>query len=77
MSDFEFQEITGEFIQAVGEQFSEANLTKFLCGIYTPIFSKLKIKQLPHFGILESYPFLEVKDWIKSRLKDADTASPV
>jgi ATP-dependent DNA helicase RecQ len=64
LSNFEFGKITGEFIRAVGEQFSEVNLTKFLCGIYTPVFSKLKIKKLPYFGILESYPFMEVKNWI-------------
>ena len=64
LSQFEFKTITAEFTQVVGKQFSEENLTKFLCGIYTPVFSKLKIKQLPYFGILESYPFLEVKNWI-------------
>ena len=64
LSQFEYGKITTEFIQAAGEQFSEVNLTKFLCGIYTPVFSKLKIKQLPCFGILESYPFMEVKSWI-------------
>jgi ATP-dependent DNA helicase RecQ len=67
LSNFEFGKITGEFIRAVGEQFSEINLTKFLCGIYTPVFSKLKIKKLPYFGILESYPFLEVKNWITDK----------
>ena len=64
LSQFEFKTITAEFTQAVGEQFSEVNLTKFLCGIYTPVFTKLKIKRLPYFGILESYHFLEVKNWI-------------
>jgi ATP-dependent DNA helicase RecQ len=64
LSQFEFKTITAEFTQAVGEQLSEVNLTKFLCGIYTPVFTKLKIKRLPYFGILESYPFLEVKNWI-------------
>jgi len=64
LSNFNYREFLDEFIQAVGERFSEVNLTKFLCGIYTPVFSKLKIKKLPHFGILESYPFLEVKNWI-------------
>ncbi|MBW2227368.1 MAG: hypothetical protein JRG99_08675, partial [Deltaproteobacteria bacterium] len=57
-----------EFMQAVGEQFTEVNLTKFLCGIYTPVFSKLKIKKLPHFGILENHPFLEVRAWIKDNI---------
>jgi ATP-dependent DNA helicase RecQ len=64
LAQFEFKKITAEFTQAVDQQFSEVNLTKFLCGIYTPVFSKLKIKQLPYFGILENYPFLEVKNWI-------------
>jgi ATP-dependent DNA helicase RecQ len=67
LSNFEFKEITGDFMRAAREQFNEANLTKFLCGIYTPIFSKLKIKKLPHFGILESYPFLEVTNWIMNK----------
>ncbi len=69
LSQFEFKTITAEFSQAVGEQFSEINLTKFLCGIYTPVFSKLKIKKLPYFGVLESYPFLEVKNWITDKNK--------
>jgi len=67
LSKFEFREITSDFFQAVGEQFSDVNLTKFLCGIYTPVFSKLKIKKLPHFGILENYPFMDVKSWIKDK----------
>ena len=74
LSRFDFNELSGEFIRVVGERFSEVNLTKFLCGIYTPVFSKLKIKKLPYFGILEKHPFLEVKNWIKDKIKDrADT----
>jgi len=68
ISHFEFKAITGEFMQAVEERFTEVNLTKFLCGIYTPVFSKYKIKKLPNFGILENYPFLEVKNWISERI---------
>ena len=64
LGQFDFKTITAEFRQVAGKQFSERNLTKFLCGIYTPVFTKLKIKQLPHFGIFENYPFLEVKKWI-------------
>lgn len=73
--NFDFKTITDEFMQAVGEQFTEVNLTKFLCGIYTPVFSKLKIKKLLYFGILENYPFLEVQNWVKSRLKVADATA--
>jgi ATP-dependent DNA helicase RecQ len=69
LSRFDFDEVSGEFIRAVGERFSEVNLTKFLCGIYTPVFSKLKIKKLPYFGILENHTFLEVKSWIEEKNK--------
>lgn len=66
--DFDFEEVTNEFIRAVGEHFSILNLTKFLCGIYTPVFSKLKIKKLPYFGIFERYPFADVKNWINIKM---------
>ncbi|MFQ5639303.1 MAG: ATP-dependent DNA helicase RecQ [bacterium] len=64
LSVFDFEEMTSEFIRAVGERFSGLNLTKFLCGIYTPVFSKMRIKKFRYFGALERYPFLEVKDWV-------------
>jgi ATP-dependent DNA helicase RecQ len=66
LSGFNYDDFTQGFIQAIGDQFTEATLTKFLCGIYTPAFSKLKIKTLPHFGVLERYPFMEVKNWIEA-----------
>jgi ATP-dependent DNA helicase RecQ len=74
LTDFKFEEITGEFVQAMGDQFSEGNLTKFLCGIYTPVFSKLKIKRLQYFGILENYPFLAVRSWILKEYKNKSSA---
>ena len=64
VSNFDFENLTREFINAMGEHFSPANLAKFLCGIFSPVFTKLKIKELPHFGKLERYPFLAVKEWI-------------
>ena len=65
--DFDFEEISKEFIGVLGEHFSILNLTKFLCGIYTPVFSKLKIRELPYFGIFERYPFQDVEEWVKMR----------
>jgi len=34
---------------------------KMLCGISTPLGTRLKLKQLPAFGALEQYPFAEVR----------------
>lgn len=58
-------ELAREFTQSIGEHASPENVTKFLCGIHTPLFSKGRIKKLQHFGILEQYPFGEVKDWVE------------
>jgi len=65
LSDFDFIKMTQEFSKSLGKHLSVLNLTKFLCGIYTPVFSKMKVKKLPYFGIFSRYPFLEVKNWIK------------
>ena len=73
LSYYEFSEVAGEFIRAVGEQFSEVNLTKFLCGVYSPVFSKLKIKKLQHFGIFERYPFIKVNNWIVEKQEKGPT----
>ncbi len=61
---FDFKEIASEFIKAMGQHFSTLNLTKFLCGINTPVFTKLRIKKLPSFGVFERYPFRDVINWI-------------
>lgn len=61
---FNFNELRDEFIAVVGGHYSVLNLTKFLCGISSPFFTKVKVKKLAHFAIFEKYPFLEVKTWI-------------
>jgi ATP-dependent DNA helicase RecQ len=70
LSDYDFSEIAEEFNQAAGERFSEVNLIRFFCGIYTPAFSKLKIRNLPHFGLLGNYSFSAVKEWVRDSIKN-------
>ncbi len=40
-------------------------IAKFLCGIATPKFTKLKARSLTGFAQLESTPFSQVKSWIE------------
>ena len=68
LAEYDGERVSGAFIQAAGASFSAVNLTKFLCGIYTPAFSKLKIKSLPNFGIFQQYPFLDVKAWVRENI---------
>jgi ATP-dependent DNA helicase RecQ len=64
-----FQEVTKAFTEVIGPHYSVINLTKFLCGISTPVFMKSKVKNLPHFGLLQKYPFLEVESWVAGSVK--------
>ena len=68
LTDFDFEELTNEFRSVIGKNITNKNLCKFLCGIYTPIFSKLKIKHLNYFACFERYPFVEVTNWINKNI---------
>jgi ATP-dependent DNA helicase RecQ len=61
----DFAQLTGGFIEAMENNVSIPLLTRFLCGITMPAFSRQKIKQLPGFGILEDYPYKEVEEYVK------------
>jgi ATP-dependent DNA helicase RecQ len=37
-------------------------LTRFLCGISVPVFTKLKARGIPGFASLEAYPYAEVRE---------------
>jgi len=39
-------------------------LARFLCGITTPLFTRLKARQLSGFGALEGTPYAEVREWL-------------
>ncbi len=71
LSTFDFAELTAEFAQAASAHLTTGNLAKFLCGIHTPVFMKLKAKKLSTFGRLEAYPFMDVFDWINRHEKTA------
>ncbi len=66
LSAYDFNSISAAYVAAVGDSYSDVNLTKFLCGIHTPAFSRHKLKQLPTFGILNNHPFLDVKCWVET-----------
>lgn len=45
----------------LADKVSISMLVKFLCGLESPIFTKLKIKKLEHFACLESYSVRDVQ----------------
>ncbi|SEK46694.1 RecQ family ATP-dependent DNA helicase [Halomonas daqiaonensis] len=43
-------------------------LTRFLCGITTPLFTPMKARKLPGFAALEGYPYVEVRQRLAEHL---------
>jgi len=64
LETYNYNKLIEEFIKAAGIYCTALNITKFLCGISSPVLVKLKAKQLEHFGVLVEYPFLMVKKWV-------------
>jgi len=65
LSEFDYQELCKQAIDKLADKFTSELLTKYLCGINTPIFTRLKLKQLSHFSFLENHRFEEVNEWVK------------
>ncbi|WP_282040457.1 RecQ family ATP-dependent DNA helicase [Halomonas alimentaria] len=62
-------ELLGEFRtrladQGDGHSATPDLLARFLCGITTPLFTRLKARQLSGFGALEGTPYAEVREWL-------------
>ena len=55
-------EFSQRYTQLKGNAPSTECLTRFLCGISVPAFTKLKARQIPGFASLEAYPYAEVRE---------------
>jgi len=54
-------EFSQRYTQLKGSAPGAECLTRFLCGISVPVFTKLKARQIPGFASLEAYPYAEVR----------------
>ncbi|WP_263144559.1 ATP-dependent DNA helicase RecQ [Pseudomonas sp. RIT-PI-AD] len=43
-------------------------LTRFLCGISVPAFTRLKARGLPGYAALEAHPYAAVRAWVEAQL---------
>jgi len=57
------QEYTGSYPPAV-------RVTRFLCGISVPLFTKIKARSIAGFAALENYPYADVRHWAEHHLAD-------
>lgn len=70
--DKNFDALCGAFIhkhQALRGSYPPVErLTRFLCGISVPLFTKMKARAIPGFAALENYPYAEVREWATKEL---------
>ncbi len=69
LHEYSYIELCQSAITKFGEHITDELLTKFLCGINTPIFTRLKLKQEKYFSSLENYRFSDVLEWVKTSMK--------
>jgi len=58
-------QLSAEIAAKLGEHDSVVLRARFFCGLTTPIFTRLKVRQLSGFGMLENYRFSEVLAWLR------------
>ena len=72
--DKNFEALCGAFIhkhqEYTGSYPPAERLTRFLCGISVPMFTKIKARAIPGFAALENYPYAEVRDWAAKHLNE-------
>lgn len=61
----------GEFVSAGKQSISNEALTRMLCGITTPLSTKLKAKKMEGFGQLERHPFSLVLEKVNAIRKSS------
>ena len=70
--DKNFAALCGEFIhrheQHTGGLPTADRVTRFLCGISVPLFTKLKARTISGYAALEEYPYAEVRHWAQQHL---------
>ncbi|MHA6786403.1 RecQ family ATP-dependent DNA helicase [Pseudomonas bijieensis] len=70
--DKNFEALCGDFIQKheqhSGSVPSAERLTRFLCGISVPLFTRLKARTIRGYAALQEYPYAQVRQWTQAHL---------
>lgn len=59
-------ELSMAIAKKLGSNDSVVLRARFFCGLTTPIFTRLKVRQLPGFAVLEKYRFSDVLTWLEN-----------
>ncbi|MEB0077393.1 RecQ family ATP-dependent DNA helicase [Pseudomonas sp. CCI3.2] len=72
LAEQSFDDLCAEFLRRhldyTGYDPSADCLTRFLCGISMPLFTKLKARGIKGFAALENYPYAQVREWTRGAM---------
>jgi ATP-dependent DNA helicase RecQ len=66
----DFRKITAELFGTEGLEPTASMVSRFLCGISSPLAARLRLYGLASFGLLEGYRYREVADWVAGRMAE-------
>jgi len=69
LSTFDFNQIMKQFRDSVPPPHSVDLITRFFCGISTPKLVRSRVKKLSGFGMLGTYPYQKVAEWVEEHEK--------
>lgn len=69
LSGSDHLELLERSVEFLGRNAELGSLTRFLCGVSSPVLTKLKASRSPDFGRLQNYPFASVLEWVKKGLE--------
>ncbi|MBI5207110.1 MAG: RecQ family zinc-binding domain-containing protein, partial [Candidatus Firestonebacteria bacterium] len=68
LAKYRFNEVTLDLFNTLGKEISDVAITKYLCGINSPVFIKNRLTKNETFGIFENYRFHDVKKWVNEKI---------
>ncbi len=68
LDKYNFEEVTSSIRVKLADSATSVLISRFLCGLTTPIFTRLKARSLTGFALLDKYRFAEVKAWVETHL---------
>ncbi len=65
LEQYNFAHLSQSIINKLGDSVSTVLVSRFLCGLTTPVFTRLKARSLTGFAALEQYRFSDIKTWVE------------
>ena len=68
LQQYDFYSLSKGICEKLGAGVTPVLISRFFCGLPTPIFTRLKARSLTGFSQFEKYRFAEVKTWVEASL---------